>query len=168
MMIRLPDIGEYSLEVGLPAQARTVWPAVKDVAPKYFADHDRVYDSISFEAFVNEAVAEAIVFHRGEDLVGMTFIQGLQVGYKACFHAFAAPAFRSPETSTLLGLAAVIYWFERYGLHRLETVGRMSNRTARLCAARLGFRREGVLRSYAQHGGEWQDYYLGSIIRGEL
>lgn len=56
------------------------------------------------------------------------------------------------------------YFMDRYKLQKLETLGRNYNRVARLFAAMLGFKKEGVLKKHGAHGGVWVDYYIGPLV----
>lgn len=53
-------------------------------------------------------------------------------------------------------------------LRRLQVLVAMDNVAALRLAERVGFRREGVLRSYWDHGGEPIDAVMLSMLPGEV
>jgi RimJ/RimL family protein N-acetyltransferase len=82
-------------------------------------------------------------------------------------YAVALPARRRGVASRALRLYAR-YAFDVLGLHRLEIHTRTDNDASIALAERLGFRREGVLRSFAVVRGERVDVVMLSLLPGEL
>jgi [ribosomal protein S5]-alanine N-acetyltransferase len=60
------------------------------------------------------------------------------------------------------------YAFEEHGLARLEAMVRPGNDASIAVAERVGFRREGLLRSYTVIRGERVDTLMLSMLPGEL
>ena len=58
--------------------------------------------------------------------------------------------------------------FDVLRLDRLEVLVQPGNERSRALAARVGFTREGVLRSHSLVRGERKDMVLMSLLRGEL
>lgn len=152
-----------TLKVGMPRDASPLWDGVKDVCKQFFTDRSGVHDKASFARWFNNVVDCACIGYVGDKPIACGYVTGAEYGYKAAFHAFAMPESRDPKMTVLLARKGMQYFFERYGLQKLETLGRNDNRTARLFATKLGFKREGVLKRHGVHGGEWVDYYIASL-----
>ena len=60
------------------------------------------------------------------------------------------------------------YAFEEHGLERLEVLVQPDNEPSLALAERVGFRREGLLRSYTAVRGRRVDMVLLAMLRGEL
>jgi RimJ/RimL family protein N-acetyltransferase len=61
------------------------------------------------------------------------------------------------------------YWaFDELELARLQLGTFPGNRPSERVAEKVGFRPEGVLRSYMQQRGEWRDVRMWSLLPGEL
>lgn len=153
-----------TLKVGKPYDASALWDGVKDVCQPFFSDLTNVHDKESFARWFTECVDCACIGFVGGRPVACGYVTGVEPGYKATFHAFAAPEYRDPKITVPLAKIGMQYFRKQFELQRLETMGRNDNRVARLFAAMLGFEREGVLRRHGMHGGKWVDYYIGSII----
>jgi ribosomal-protein-alanine N-acetyltransferase len=54
--------------------------------------------------------------------------------------------------------------FERRGMHRVGAECAVTNVRSRGLLARLGFREEGVLRSYMRVDGGWEDFVVASLV----
>lgn len=61
--------------------------------------------------------------------------------------------------------AIVDYLFANYPLVRIEAETDLENIPAQKVLEKAGFEREGVLRSYRFHHGEWHDFVMYSILR---
>jgi RimJ/RimL family protein N-acetyltransferase len=66
------------------------------------------------------------------------------------------------------GVLFYSYAFEQLGIRRLEAVVDPRNAPSITASERAGFRREAVLRSYAEDGGERADMVMLSALPGEL
>lgn len=162
----LPN-GELAiLMFGKPQDGAFVWDAVKDVRSIFFDDFDEVTDRRSFGSWFQKAVDYCGVGITDDgEIVTCAYLTGMTKGYKASFHAVSAPRFRNPAVTIPLAQYAITHFFEQFGLQKLEAVIPMHNRISRITASKLGFKKEGRLRSHGVHEGEWIDYYIGSILR---
>jgi ribosomal-protein-alanine N-acetyltransferase len=77
----------------------------------------------------------------------------------------ARHAHRGYMTEAVTGLLA--FAFESQGLHRLEAACLSENEPSRRLLERLGFRREGVARSYLRIDGRWRDHLLYALLEEE-
>ncbi len=59
------------------------------------------------------------------------------------------------------------YAFEEAGLHRLEAACIPSNQASRALLSGLGFREEGVARSYLKINGVWRDHVIYALLRDD-
>lgn len=155
-----------TLMVGKPRDASPLWDGLKDVCDQFFTDRSAVNDRESFVRWFNECVDYACIGYVDEKPLACGYLTGTEPGYKATFHAFAMPEFRSPKITVPLANMAMKLFFEKFELEKLETLGRNDNRVARLVSSMLGFEKEGVLKRHGEHDGTWIDYYIGSIGRG--
>jgi ribosomal-protein-alanine N-acetyltransferase len=62
---------------------------------------------------------------------------------------------------------AVDHCFVQAGLHRIDATVRPENAASLRVLAKLGFREEGLLRSYLDVAGAWRDHYLLAITADE-
>jgi RimJ/RimL family protein N-acetyltransferase len=109
----------------------------------------------------------AIVDASSDELLGSIALRLGEEARGAFGYAIAAHARRRGVASRALRLYA--RWaFAELGLERLEIHTRPANGPSIALAESLGFRREGVLRSYTVIGGERIDVMLLSLLPGEL
>ena len=143
-----------------------LWPAIEDVCGELFSDTSGVSDRESFIAWFENWVPRCVIaVTQSGECVSCAYVTDLEPMKKAVFHAFTAKRHRQPEATKLLALKAIDHLIDNYQLQRLEALGRNDNRVARITAASLGFRGEGVLPQHKRHNGEWNDYFLKSITR---
>lgn len=75
---------------------------------------------------------------------------------------------RNTGRGTLAASMIVEYLFANYPLARIEAETDIDNISAQRVLEKVGFAREGVLRNFRFHHGEWRDFVSYSILRGEL
>ena len=152
-----------TLLVGKPRDASPLWDAVKDVRAQFFADHNGVNDRASFARWFERDVDYACIAIIDGEPAACAYVVALIPEDIAGYHAFAAPDFRNPQVTIPLAKMALDFFIERFELKKVETLGRMDNRIARLTAAKLGFQRDRVLEQHEVHDGELVYYYIGNI-----
>jgi RimJ/RimL family protein N-acetyltransferase len=109
----------------------------------------------------------AVVDAGTDELVGNIAVHLGDDGRGEFGYAVAARARRRGVASRALRLYA--RWaFEELGLARLEVHTRPANAVSIALAERVGFKREGVLRSYTVIRGERSDVVMLSLLPGEL
>ena len=148
-----------------PSDLFTSWDCLKDVADKFFTDLDRVADMKMWSRFCDQTIYDACVARNSRGEICCVAYTTRQIPQSLTFHAFSGPAYRTPQITLPAATLAIEYFFQAHALIRLDTVGRWSNRTARMVATKLGFQPEGRLRSFLPHHGVREDYYIASIVR---
>lgn len=165
------DIGTYedlSVVGGIPDDIAAAWPALVDCRAEFFNDYDMVYDEESWVNFARTRISDfAVARDRAGQLCCVSYIIP-ETAYSIVFHAFSFPDYRKPDITMACASMAIRYFFSKYPVHRISTVGRWDNRVARLTAIKLGFTIEGHLREYVPYSGVMQDIYYGSILRREV
>jgi RimJ/RimL family protein N-acetyltransferase len=86
---------------------------------------------------------------------------GAEVGY------WAAPAARGAGYMTEAVREVCRWGFAELGLARIEWLAIAGNDASWRVVEKLGFAREGTLRSYLIHRGVREDAWIGSLLRGE-
>jgi [ribosomal protein S5]-alanine N-acetyltransferase len=109
----------------------------------------------------------AVVEASTDELLGSIAARLQEEGRGAFGYAVAAPARRRGVAARALRLYAR-YALEKLGLERLEIHTRPENGPSIALAESVGFRREGVLRSYTVIRGERVDVLMLSLLPGEL
>lgn len=111
-----------------------------------------------------EIVPKGIVWE--VDDVGLIYMTNIYPGYQATGHfTFWDRRIRGREP---LIREMVRYAFENYGFHRIVAEVPLYAPPTIAAARRIGFKREGRLRSAAWYNGSWFDCYIFSILEGEL
>lgn len=151
------------LKGGVPRDPSGLWEGVKDVLSQFFTDQSNVHDMQSFARWFADVDCACIAFVNDKP-VACAYVTGAEHDYKATFHAFAMPEYRTWSITVPLATKAMLFFMEKYSLEKLETIGRNDNRVARLLATKLGFEKEGVLKRHGMHDGKWIDYYVASIV----
>jgi ribosomal-protein-alanine N-acetyltransferase len=64
-------------------------------------------------------------------------------------------------------MALIAYSFGPLGLHRLEAACQPENDRSRALLERVGFRHEGLARSYLRIDGAWRDHLLFGLVDGD-
>jgi [ribosomal protein S5]-alanine N-acetyltransferase len=64
--------------------------------------------------------------------------------------------------------AAIKYGFENLNINRIQAVIEPPNLASQKLVERLGFRREGLLRSYEYFCGKFDDLYMYSLLRSDF
>ena len=114
-----------------------------------------------------EELPLAVVDPGGERLLGSVSLRFRGDGRGEFGYVVAAPARgRGIGTRALRLLSR--YAFDEHGLERLEVLVQPDNEASLALAERVGFRREGVLRSYTTIRGRRVDMVLLAMMRGEL
>jgi len=123
-----------------------------------------VSDRVSFARWFEREVDCACIAVINGKPAACAYVVGLIPEGTAAYHAFAGPDFRNPQVTIPLAKKALDFFIDRFELKKMETLGRMDNRIARLIATKLGFRNYGVLDRYEVHDGKLVDYYIASIV----
>lgn len=108
-----------------------------------------------------------LIFERGtQSLAGGISIGNIRRGVAQSGHIgywmgerFAGQGLMGEALSLLL-----THGFAGLGLHRIEAACIPENKRSIRVLEKAGFSREGLLRSYLQIGGRWQDHVLFSLI----
>jgi len=87
--------------------------------------------------------------------------QSGQIGYWS-----GAPFAGQGYMTEAIGLV-IPFAFDQLRLHRLEAACIPSNARSIRLLEKVGFQREGLLRSYLKINGMWQDHFLYSLIEGD-
>jgi RimJ/RimL family protein N-acetyltransferase len=109
----------------------------------------------------------AVVDAESDKLLGSVGLRIRDEGRGEFGYLVAARARRRGVGARALRLLAR-YAFEEHGLARLEAMVRPGNDASIAVAERVGFRREGLLRSYTVIRGERVDTLMLSLLAGEL
>lgn len=64
--------------------------------------------------------------------------------------------------------AMLRHGFERVGMHRVEALVYPENTASLKLLERLNFQKEGLLRNYFYHGGQFYDHWLLSLLKGQM
>jgi ribosomal-protein-alanine N-acetyltransferase len=118
-------------------------------------------------AYAGGSLPLAVVDAETDELLGSIALRLLEEARGDFGYAVAAPARRRGVASRALRLYAR-YALDELGLERLEVHTRPENEASIALAERLGFRREGILRSFTVIHGERTDVVMLSLLPGEL
>jgi ribosomal-protein-alanine N-acetyltransferase len=110
-----------------------------------------------------------IVDAENGQLLGAVGVHGLDPATSRCHAGYwvTAPARRRGVASRALSLLCG-YVFEQLGVQRIELWIDPQNLASVRVAEKVGFRREGLLRSFMEIGGERRDMLMYSLLPGEL
>jgi RimJ/RimL family protein N-acetyltransferase len=165
--------GELELRAWSPADVPAIVAACQDpeilhwipVIPRPYTEDDaRAFvngtwanePGQQFAITVNGEVAGSIGMRTNDSGTG-------HIGY------WCAPGARGRGTVTRALRVLCRYGFDELGLERLELVTDPDNRASQRVAEKVGFQREGVLRSHLRHpDGRRRDSVMFSLLPGEL
>jgi len=157
-MIPLPEgvkLGVFSREKLLE-----LWKQLK-VFETIFTEEDMKNPDV----FLNNFLAKDAVTLEMDG--GIVLLKRIVPGHKAEFHATFWDKRLSPRKDVLR--ACILWAFSVFSLERLETyVAGYAKAVRRFLQDRLGFKHEGVLRSYVRSRGRLVDIHVFSLLRGEL
>jgi ribosomal-protein-alanine N-acetyltransferase len=172
MILRLPEMGDHSSWALLRSKGE---PFLRAWEPSWSHDH------LSRKAFRNRvywawrareegrALALFLIRREGARLMGAITLdnirrgpaQSAQVGY------WIGPDF-ARQGYMAEALAAVVHnAFTMHDLSRIEAACLPENVASRALLDRVGFRYEGVARSYLQINGRWRDHVLYATLRSD-
>ena len=104
----------------------------------------------------------------GPDLAGCGALKQLDGAHAEIKSMRTADAFRRRGVATRALWLCSRYAFEEHGLARLEVTVHPGNEASLALAERVGFRREGVLRSFSEIHGRRLDMVMLALLPGEL
>jgi RimJ/RimL family protein N-acetyltransferase len=107
-----------------------------------------------------EAIA-SVGLHRIKDL-GAEYGAAAEIGY------WTTPAARGRGYMTEAVREVCRWGFEELGLARIEWIAVAGNEPSWRVVEKLGFTREGTLRSWLVHRGRRHDAWVGSLLRSEV
>jgi RimJ/RimL family protein N-acetyltransferase len=134
----------------------------ENLARRWWAEHEREWERDAGRHF---AIVEA-----GSD----DFLGGLNFHHINLDHARAEVGFWLAPWARGRGIgggavyAACAWAFDRWGLKRIEMTTAPDNAASLALARKLGFTREGVLRSRNRERGEHVDVVMLGVLAGEL
>lgn len=114
--------------------------------------------------------APFFVFRREDDaLVGGCNLNNIRRGVcqSASLGYWVGEAYRRSGYMRAAVKAVAVHAFDNMGLHRLEAACIPSNHASRGLLRGLGFREEGVARSYLRINGTWRDHVIHALLRDE-
>jgi ribosomal-protein-alanine N-acetyltransferase len=167
--LRRPQPGDYEEWAHLRARSRaflTPWEPAWSLDELSRAAYRRRLRRYSREA--REGLAAPFFVFRAEDdaLVGGCNLNNIRRGVlQACSIGYwvGEPFSRRGYTRDA-ARAAVGFAFRSLDLHRVEAACIPSNEASRALLEKLGFRREGVARSYLKINGVWRDHLLYAVV----
>lgn len=173
VMLRRPGAGDYEDWARLRAKSRaflTPWEpawAPDELSQGAYRRRLRRYNR---EA--RDGLAEAFFVFRSEDgaLVGGCNLNNIRRGVlQACSLGYwVGEPYRRRGYTLEAARATVRYAFEELVLHRVEAACIPTNAPSRALLEKLGFRREGVARSYLKINGAWRDHVLYAMIADDV
>jgi ribosomal-protein-alanine N-acetyltransferase len=167
---RWRDAGAWS---GIRSRDRERLEAWEPGAPGSWAERN------SFSAWLHQCTALRRLARRGLSLPFMLTVDGRVAGQvtvgnvvrgslcSAWVGYWVAAEKVGGGVATAAVAMAVDYCFSQAGLHRVEATVRPENAASLRVLAKLGFREEGLLRSYLDVAGDWRDHYLLAITAEE-
>ncbi|MER5351520.1 GNAT family N-acetyltransferase [Kitasatospora sp. NPDC002551] len=131
------------------------------------------------EYFVHDFATEG--WRTGENLVWCVFEResGALVGSQGLMACAGRPGaaevgwwatkeFRGRGYTAEAAAAVARYGLRELGLRRLEWLAYVGNEGSRAVAEKVGFRMEGLLRSYAEQRGQFRDSWIASLLAEDL
>ena len=152
-----PDIHRY-VPVPVPYTRPDAEAFVREVLPRGAAAGTDVVFGV-FDAASDRPVA-SVGLHRMKDLDSPAGGVG-EIGY------WAAPGTRGQGYTTEAVREVCRWGFAALGLARIEWLAIAGNEASWRVVEKLGFAREGTLRSYVIHRGVRQDMWIGATLREE-
>jgi [ribosomal protein S5]-alanine N-acetyltransferase len=159
----VPRVTEICQDPEISRWTRVPWPYEERHAREWIEQTVRDWDEQREASFAvtERATGEligAIGLNLREDLFALQASIGYWVAREARGRGVAGGALR-----------LVSQWaLEQLGLPRLQLVTDPANVASQRVAERVGFRREGLLRSYMRFHGERRDCVMFSLLPGEL
>jgi RimJ/RimL family protein N-acetyltransferase len=132
----------------------------------FWADKDLIVTQEVFCLWYNKIALDSLTGLENGQVVGGAYLDAIHPGAYATVNIFKAKGYLNPRMVSAILRQALPYWFEKYSLEVIRGITR--HKAAVALARRIGFRREGVFRHWAQVNGVWRDYELLSITRGEV
>ena len=138
-------------------------------APSPYRERDAIGWVTTHPAMLRrrESVPFAIADATSDELLGSIALRFREEGRGELGYLVAAPARRRGVATRALRLCSR-YAFEEHGLARLEVTVHPGNEASLALAERVGFRREGVLRSFSEIRGRRLDMVMLGLLPGEL
>ncbi len=134
----------------------------------YFADCFGIKTKEDFRNKVLPIIIDAIVARdKSGEIVLVSYVYFHY--YKAfMLNGYARKDYRNPRFTIPACRLAILEYFKKYEINRLDSMCRVDNKTSRLFNARLGFKRIGIIPKYLPHNNIDVDYVYSIIMKGEI
>ncbi len=115
------------------------------------------------------AIKLAALFREGSEIIGVCNFTNIVFGpFQACNLSYSIAAkHQGKGLMTEILNSSIKHIFDELNLHRIMANYIPGNQKSAAVLKKLGFKREGLARSYLQIAGKWQDHILTSKINPE-
>jgi len=141
------------------------WEILKEWG-SFWADKGEVKNYEAFRIWYRETARESMTGIDNGQVVGGAYLDNIYPGHYATINIFKRKGYLNHRMITAILRDGIPLFFEKYNLRML--IGITRHRAAIRLARRLGFRKDGRLRQWAQVDGRWTDYTMLSILRSEV
>lgn len=172
IILRMPELADYRDWAALRAESRAFlepweprWAADELSRAAWRARLNRYRDD-----YAQGSAASFFLFDRkaGRLLGGIT-LGNIRYGVAQTGHIGYWMGSRHAGKGYMTEAVCLVtsHAFQRLRLHRIEAACIPGNTRSIRVLEKVGFQREGLLRSYLRINGEWHDHYLYALIAGE-
>ncbi len=171
--LRRPQSGDYEEWARLRARSRSFlapWEPAWALDELTRAAYRRRLRRYSREIREGHAAPFFVFRHEDGALVGGCNLNNIRRGVlQACSIGYwVGEPFSRRGYTFAAATAAIRFAFQTLDLHRVEAACIPSNEASRTLLEKIGFKREGVARSYLKINGAWRDHLLYAIVDEEL
>jgi [ribosomal protein S5]-alanine N-acetyltransferase len=102
------------------------------------------------------------------DVVGCGYLDLVYEPYYALIHIFKRKGYLNPKMAAQIMKIGLPWFFERYNIEKIMGIVPEWHKATLQIAKRCGFKKDGKLRHHTKVKGEWADYVMVSILKGEV
>lgn len=135
---------------------------------QFFADGGEIKDKADFVDWYSRETIDPLTGLDNGEVVGGAWLDLLYETHSASINIIKKRDYLNPELVAGIFRAGLPYYFEKYGLEKINGYPRANNQACINMLQLIGLQIDGVLRHHKRVNGVWTDYCITSILKEEL